>query len=303
MQSTNPPFTGKIDIDSSTQHTTIELNGDTANVSVGGGGGKFSGGASPGKSDPVTVGGGSDGSISVLDNLDNTRTLINPGEISLFDQKVTIARTLISPGGIGLYDEHGHQGFSVMSDVSGALPMLLGGNGVSPEVSLFRSDVTTDVVSGISLPLDPHKSAIDLRASDGSIRAGISGDATHGVDGRILTYSKDGPTIQLTGSSGTVQAGLANVSDGHILVLSKDGLSNITMETSPRYAGIQLGSPGNFGDPATQSEIDLFNTRSASSDSHNSAITIRSSDASIRVGGSLGYATGNCSWPMSLVRS
>jgi hypothetical protein len=99
-------------------------------------------------------------------------------------------------------------------------------------------------------------------------------------------------------SDGSIRAGLADVSDGQILVLSKDGQSNISMETSAGYAGIQIGSPGTGVDaiqPATQSEIDLFNTHSASSDSHNSAITIRSSDASIRAGGNLGH-DGSITW-------
>jgi hypothetical protein len=156
-------------------------------------------------------------------------------------------------------------------------------------------------ITAISLSANPgvvllQNSANKQQAYLGNGRLNLGGN---GSDGGVNLFPQNAPdfsgipekpTIKLSASAGdaTVSAGLAQVSDGRILLLGKDGHSNISMETGAGFAGLQLGSPGQFGDPATQSEIDLFNTQSASSDSHHSAISIRSSDASIRAGGNLG---------------
>jgi hypothetical protein len=266
------PFFGTVEIkDETSQFTTLTLDGDKANISVGGT--PVGTGISP-YLPGTPVPGARDGQVKVLGQSGETAVLFGAdadgGAMSLNNSK-SEQTAFFGNGGLDI-GGHGVDGSihlfpknaaafggspqnptSTLSSSSTEAFVGLGGHGTTGQMGLFPATATN--------PSDPYQAVIYARTSDASIRAGLAG-----------------------------------VSDGRILVSSKDGQSNVSVEASAGNAQVRLGSPGTFATPgATQSEVVLLHRLSGSADSHDAAICIRSSDASIRAGGNLGL-DGSIGW-------
>jgi hypothetical protein len=134
------------------------------------------------------------------------------------------------------------------------------------------ADGTPCLALGQMFEGDPGPSLHMLNHGNANVRL-------HGLTGALLLGGKTstGPGV-----------------DGHISVSARDNASSIGLETSAGNARVRIGGISVLGEPVTQSELAIFSNLSLNSDSHNAAISIRSTDAdaSIRAGGNLGHVSG-----------
>jgi hypothetical protein len=204
----------------------------------------------------------SDASHEVLVTIDGNEGRIHagrtPGFISI---KPPGSPSPVANGVLSLTNSSGSESVSISASDNGGL-LIENYAGGKPCLALGRN-----------FNSDPGPS-LHMLAPDGNVNV------------RLLGLTAD---LKLGGKTST-GAGV----DGHISVSARDNASSIGLETAAGNARVRIGGISVLGEPVTQSELAIFSNLSLNSDSHNAAISIRSTDAdaSIRAGGNLGHVSG-----------
>lgn len=261
-------FTGRVEIQTEADGlTTIALNGNAADVVVGGNG---------------RVGG-----VSVRDDTRTERVSIRPRAVTLFDGSGQTIIELDAQHGIVTIGANGTRGQVVLHDGQGIATVLIGGGGATIElgangqagdlvlrdntgVERVRINGNTARLTGIDPATGDETFRLD--GDNSSLRLGRTGK-----DGDIFIRSSDGTdTVHLGGDDARLELGAAG-EDGTVLIKNDQGQD--TVRVNGQQANLLMGGSGADGD------VFLFRDDGDLSDTGTATVHMDGQNANVFLGG------------------